>query len=126
MCRVVTAGCLPHLFSQLSNFDQTCPIQRIIIDLKVCPSVSLARARNEVELFHAEGGRHARYTSSIQNLRLVEKAGNWLVYDVVVDGISLMNSYRGQFARVLTYASYETLVERMREKADIPMHARAE
>jgi len=60
-----------------------------------------------------------------QGFSAMEKAGHWLVYDVVVDGISLMSSYRGQFARVLTYASYETLVERMREKADLPMHARA-
>jgi phospholipid transport system substrate-binding protein len=69
---------------------------------------------------------YAAKNDYVLDFRLMEKAGNWLVYDVVVDGISLMSSYRGQFARVLTYASYETLVERMREKADPPMHARAE
>lgn len=69
---------------------------------------------------------YAAKNDYVLDFRLMEKAGNWLVYDVVVDGISLMSSYRGQFARVLTYASYETLVERMREKADLPMHARAE
>jgi phospholipid transport system substrate-binding protein len=62
----------------------------------------------------------------VLDFRLVEKAGNWLIYDVVVDGISLMTSYRGQFARVLTYVSFETLIERMKEKADLPMHVRAE
>jgi phospholipid transport system substrate-binding protein len=60
------------------------------------------------------------------DFRMVEKAGDWLVYDVVVDGISLMNSYRGQFARVLTFASTEGLLQRMREKADQPVHARAD
>lgn len=60
------------------------------------------------------------------DFRMVEKAGDWLVYDVIVDGISLMNSYRGQFARVLTFTSSEGLLERMREKADLPVHARAE
>jgi phospholipid transport system substrate-binding protein len=60
------------------------------------------------------------------DFRMVEKAGDWLVYDVVVDGISLMNSYRGQFARVLTFASTEGLLERMREKADLPVQARAD
>lgn len=60
------------------------------------------------------------------DFRMVEKAGDWLVYDVVVDGISLMNSYRGQFARVLTFASMAGLLERMREKADLPVHARAD
>lgn len=69
---------------------------------------------------------YAAKNDYVLDFRLMEKAGNWLVYDVVVDGISLMSSYRGQFARVLTYASYETLVERMREIAGLPMHARAE
>jgi phospholipid transport system substrate-binding protein len=69
---------------------------------------------------------YAAKNDYVLDFRLVEKAGNWLVYDVAVDGINLIASYRGQFARVLTYASYETLVERMREKADLPMHARAD
>lgn len=69
---------------------------------------------------------YAAKNDYVLDFRLMEKTGNWLVYDVVVDGISLMSSYRGQFARVLTYASYETLVERMREIAGLPMHARAE
>jgi len=69
---------------------------------------------------------YAAKSDYVLDFRLMENAGNWLVYDVVVDGISLMSSYRGQFARVLAYASYETLVERMREKAGLPMHARAE
>ncbi len=60
------------------------------------------------------------------DFRMVEQAGEWLVYDVVVDGVSLMNSYRGQFSRVLTFASTEGLLERMREKADLPVHARAD
>ena len=78
--------------------------------------------------------RHAVVSARIYALKndyvlgfwLVEKAGDWLVYDVVVDGVSLITSYKRQFARVLTYASYETLVERMREKADQPVHARAD
>jgi phospholipid transport system substrate-binding protein len=69
---------------------------------------------------------YAAKSEYVVDFRLVEKAGNWRVYDVVVDGTSLINSYRAQFARVLTFASYETLVERMREKADLPMHARAD
>lgn len=69
---------------------------------------------------------YAAKNDYVLDFRLVERAGTWLVYDVVVDGISLMNSYRRQFARVLTYTSYETLIERMREKADLPMHARAD
>lgn len=69
---------------------------------------------------------YAPKNNYVLDFQLMEKAGNWLVYDIVVDGISLMGSYRGQFTRVLGSSSYETLVERMREKADLPMHARAD
>ena len=54
------------------------------------------------------------------DFHLLYKDGEWLVYDVVVDGVSQINSYRGQFARVLRFASYEELIERMREKAKFP------
>jgi phospholipid transport system substrate-binding protein len=42
--------------------------------------------------------------------------GQWKVYDAVVENISLVNNYRSQFDRVLSSASYEELVKRLREK----------
>ena len=42
--------------------------------------------------------------------------GQWQVYDVVIENISLVNNYRSQFNRVITNESYEELVRRMKEK----------
>jgi len=42
--------------------------------------------------------------------------GEWKVYDVVVENISLVNNYRSQFNRIITNSSYEELVRRMKEK----------
>jgi phospholipid transport system substrate-binding protein len=42
--------------------------------------------------------------------------GDWKVYDVIIDDISLVNNYRAQFNRVLANSSYEKLVERLKEK----------
>jgi phospholipid transport system substrate-binding protein len=42
--------------------------------------------------------------------------GDWKVYDVVIENVSLVNNYRSQFNRVLTTSSYEELVNRMRGK----------
>lgn len=72
---------------------------------------------------------HARLVS-VKNefdldFRLVERAGDWLVFDVLVDGVSLISSYRGQFSRMLRVVSYDELVERMRQKAELPLQARA-
>jgi hypothetical protein len=47
---------------------------------------------------------------------LFERLGDWLVYDVVVDGISLIQNYRGQMMYVLRMSSYDQLVEKMRQK----------
>lgn len=42
--------------------------------------------------------------------------GSWKVYDVVVEGISLVNNYRAQFSRLMTNFSFEELMRKMREK----------
>lgn len=42
----------------------------------------------------------------------------WKIYDVVAENISLVNNYRSQFNRVISNASYEELVRRLREKSE--------
>ncbi len=48
--------------------------------------------------------------------RLHNENGDWKVYDVVVEDISLVNNYRAQFNRLLASSSYQELVRRMQEK----------
>jgi len=49
---------------------------------------------------------------------VMTKAGaNWLVHDVVVDGVSLIENYRAQVAYVLRASSYAGLVARLRSEA---------
>jgi phospholipid transport system substrate-binding protein len=50
--------------------------------------------------------------------RLINKADEWRVYDVVVDNVSLVNNYRGQFAKILRASSYADLIDQLRKKAD--------
>jgi phospholipid transport system substrate-binding protein len=50
--------------------------------------------------------------------RLALKHGEWLVYDVVVDGVSLVDSYRVEFARLLKNAPFEALLARMKRKLE--------
>ena len=50
------------------------------------------------------------------NYRLMNQSGEWQVYDAVVDGVSMVSNYRGQFSKILQTASYETLLERLRTK----------
>lgn len=50
--------------------------------------------------------------------RLLHRDSIWRVYDVVVDGVSLVNNYRGQFTKILRTSSYADLVDQLRKKSD--------
>jgi phospholipid transport system substrate-binding protein len=50
--------------------------------------------------------------------RLLNRGGDWGVYDVVVDGVSLVSNYRGQFAKIIRTSGYDDLVKQLREKSD--------
>ena len=50
--------------------------------------------------------------------RLLNKGGDWRVYDVVVDGVILVNNYRGQFSKILRSSTYADLVDQLRKKSD--------
>ena len=53
--------------------------------------------------------------------RLVERAGDWVVYDVMVNGVSLIDNLRAQIVRMLAVASYEQLIGRILEKGLLPL-----
>jgi len=50
--------------------------------------------------------------------RMLSRGGEWRVYDVVIDGVSLVSNYRGQFAKIIRTSGYDDLVDRLREKSD--------
>ncbi len=48
--------------------------------------------------------------------RLQQEGTQWKVYDVVVEGVSLVNNYRNQFNSILRSGTYEDLVKRLKNK----------
>jgi phospholipid transport system substrate-binding protein len=48
--------------------------------------------------------------------KLYLSPAGWRVYDVIVEGISLVNNYRSQFDRVLNKKSFDALLQDLREK----------
>jgi phospholipid transport system substrate-binding protein len=48
--------------------------------------------------------------------RLIKKDGQWLGYDLVIEGISAVNNYRVQFNEVITNSSYENLIKKMKNR----------
>ena len=49
--------------------------------------------------------------------RLHLREGRWRVYDLQIDGVSFVSTYRSQFDRIIQSESYTALLERMRKKS---------
>jgi phospholipid transport system substrate-binding protein len=50
--------------------------------------------------------------------RVIMKDGSWRVYDVVVEGVSLISNYRSQFREILANKPPESLLETLRKKVN--------
>ena len=48
--------------------------------------------------------------------RMHRKDGRWSIYDVIIEGVSLVSNYRTQFHKIVQTESYEALVQRLRAK----------
>jgi len=48
--------------------------------------------------------------------RLYRSDGRWHVYDIFVDGISLVGSYKAQFNRIIQRGSFADLLKTLRQK----------
>ena len=46
--------------------------------------------------------------------RMLHRGDRWLVYDVVVEGVSLVNNYRARFNKIIQTSSYQELVAKMK------------
>lgn len=51
------------------------------------------------------------------NYRLMNKS-RWVIYDVVIEGVSLVSNYRSQFSRIISQSSYQELVNRLRARVE--------
>lgn len=79
--------------------------------------------RERVE--HIEGKEHAEVLTKIlseksalrADYQLIHKAGDWRVYDVKIEDVSLVRNFRSQFDRVIEKSSFAGLLEELREKS---------
>jgi phospholipid transport system substrate-binding protein len=50
--------------------------------------------------------------------RLLKNGDHWRVYDITIEGVSLVGNYRMQFNRVIAQSGYAGLVQRLKTKQD--------
>jgi phospholipid transport system substrate-binding protein len=49
---------------------------------------------------------------------MIKRTDRWLVYDVSIEGVSLVSNYRTQFNKIIQTTSYNELVSKLRNKQD--------
>ena len=50
--------------------------------------------------------------------RLFKQNGKWMVYDVIIEGVSLVSNYRSQFNKIITANGYGALVKKLQSKSE--------
>lgn len=50
--------------------------------------------------------------------RLMKQGNRWMVYDVVIEGVSLVSNYRSQFNKIIVSQGYGELVKKLRAKSE--------
>src|ERR1041385_5579369 len=58
------------------------------------------------------------------NYKLRSRGGEWKVYDIIVDNVSVVNNYRAQFARIMNRGSFDDLLTKLRDAHANQMLAR--
>jgi phospholipid transport system substrate-binding protein len=48
--------------------------------------------------------------------RVIQKGSDWKVYDVVIEGVSLVSNYRNQFKEILSNKTPDALIDTLRKK----------
>ena len=47
---------------------------------------------------------------------MLNNPGEWKIYDVIIEGVSLVNNYRNQFNNILIKSSYKELIQKIKTK----------
>lgn len=80
-----------------------------------------------VYLKESMDGDHAEVKSKVVTVkrdeftldyRMISQNGKWMVYDVVIEGVSLVSNYRTQFNKIITSQGYPELVKKLQNKTD--------
>ncbi len=50
--------------------------------------------------------------------KLLKEGSRWVVYDLVIENVSLVNNYRTQFNKIIRTSSYQELVRKMKNKSE--------
>ena len=98
---------------------------RALLDRTYLPQIKLYQGERVQFVGESVDGDFAAVQASVLTrrgqeasvvFRLHRPGERWLIYDIAVEGISLVANYRAQFDQIIQRASYQGLVTRIRQK----------
>ncbi len=57
-------------------------------------------------------------SEAVLEFKMMHEAGNWRVYDVTIDDVSTVRTYRSQFGKIIAKEGFDELMNRMRRKTE--------
>ena len=84
--------------------------QKVIFDKEITPKKGRAEVQSYLQT--SDGKKIPLF------YRLTDKGGSWKVYDVVIEGVSMVKNYRTQFRDILAKDSPDKLLEILRDKVN--------
>jgi phospholipid transport system substrate-binding protein len=88
-------------------------------DLRIRFDRESVSSHGTASVFATLSGRsHGKPRQMAIEYRLLWKGDRWVVYDLVTDGESLLESYRDMFDRIIARESFDGLLHRIKRQAD--------
>jgi phospholipid transport system substrate-binding protein len=110
-------GAFLRAFSALTNQAFVSGLTRSDVHLRfVSETVMGAKASVMVT---ADVSRSTEAAEQQIEYRLVRKQGRWLIYDVLVDGVGLVDGYHAEFGRLIRSEGPAELIDRMQRKLEV-------
>jgi ABC-type transporter MlaC component len=103
-------------FSALTDQAFIAALTRPDVRLRYVSETIIGPEASVIVTVTAETRQPAGAATEQLDYRLTQTHGRWLIHDVVVDGVSLVDSYRQQFERVLRSGGVDELLARMRQR----------
>ena len=50
--------------------------------------------------------------------RLINRKGKWLVYDILIEGVSMVNNYRVQINNILVNSTFDKMLKTLQKKVE--------
>jgi phospholipid transport system substrate-binding protein len=85
--------------------------QSVIFDKEIINESNLAQVESRIV--------NKADKSIVIGARLMKKGDTWMVYDLIIEGVSSLKNYRAQFYDIIRQSSYSDLVKRLRDKQKI-------